>query len=160
VVDPLGGSYYVEKLTGQVKERAREYIQRIDELGGAVAAIEQGYIQREIQESALRFQQEVESQQRAIVGVNRFGGGKEKVEKLFRVDPSWVERQKERTRKVRAGRDKQAAKAALKRLERAAHGNENTMPVFIECAEAYCTLGEMCDVLRAAWGEMREIVVV
>ncbi|MBI2885851.1 MAG: methylmalonyl-CoA mutase family protein [Chloroflexi bacterium] len=160
VVDPLGGSYYVESLTNRLEAQARDYIEKTDQLGGALAAIEQGYIQREIQEAAYRFQQEVESQKRTIVGVNRFTTGHEKVERLFRLDTSWIERQKARTQEVRASRHQKAAKAALRHLERAARGDENTMPVFLECVEAYCTIGEICDVLRSHWGEMQERVVI
>ena len=160
VIDPLGGSYYVESLTNTLEAQAREYIEKVDQLGGALAAIEQGYIQREIQESAFRFQQDVEAQRKTIVGVNRFAVGHQPVEKLFRVDTSWIERQNARTREVRAKRDQKAAAAALKHLEQAAKTDENTMPAFIECVEAYCTIGEMCDVLRNQWGEMRELVVI
>ncbi|HLE81970.1 MAG TPA: methylmalonyl-CoA mutase family protein, partial [Dehalococcoidia bacterium] len=109
VIDPLGGSYYVESLTNTLEAQAREYIEKVDQLGGALAAIEQGYIQREIQESAFRFQQDVEAQRKTIVGVNRFAVGHQPVEKLFRVDTSWIERQNARTREVRAKRDQKAA---------------------------------------------------
>ncbi len=160
VIDPLGGSYYVEHLTNKLEAQAMEYVEKVDALGGALAAIEQGYIQREIQDSAFRFQQDVESGRRTIVGVNKFATEQEKVGKLFRVDSSWIEKQKARTKDVRASRDQKAAAAALKHLEKAAKTDENTMPVFVECVEAYCTIGEICDVLRNQWGEMRELVVI
>ena len=160
VVDPLGGSYYVESLTNTLEEQARAYIAQIDALGGAVAAIQQGYIQREIQESAYRFQRDVESQRQTVVGVNRFTTERTDIPKTFRVDTSWGERQRGRVREVRATRDQRAAAAALQHLEHVARSGENTMPVFIECAEAYCTIGEICDVLRNLWGEMQEVLVI
>ena len=160
VIDPMGGSYYLESLTDTLEAQARDYIARIDQLGGAVAAIQQGYVQREVQEAAYRFQQQIESEDQVIVGVNRFTTAPKPIDKLFRVDPSWVKRQQERTREVRATRDQQAATAALKRLERAVNSGENTMPVLVECVEAYCTIGEICDLLRNLWGEMREVVVI
>jgi len=160
VIDPLGGSYYVESLTNELEERARAYIAEIDRQGGAVAAIQAGYVQREIQEASYRFQMSVERGDQTIVGVNRFTSAARPVEQLFRVDPQWVERQQARTRAVRAERDQAAAAAALRHLEQAARSDENTMPVFIACVEAYCTIGEICDVLRNVWGEMREVVVV
>ncbi len=160
VADPIGGSYYVESLTNALEEKARAYIDEIDRLGGAVAAIQSGYVQREIQEASYRFQMEVERGDQTIVGVNRFTSAPKPLEKLFRVDPAWVERQHARTKAVRAERGQRATAAALRRLDHAAHSSENTMPVFVECVEAYCTIGEICDVLRNAWGEMREVVVV
>ena len=160
VIDPMGGSYYLESLTDTLETQARDYIARIDQLGGAVAAIQQGYVQREVQEAAYRFQQQIESEDQVIVGVNRFTTAPKPIDKLFRVDPSWVKRQQERTQEVRAARDQQAAAAALKRLERAVNSGENTMPVLVECVEAYCTIGEICDLLRNLWGEMREVVVI
>jgi methylmalonyl-CoA mutase N-terminal domain/subunit len=160
VIDPMGGSYYVETLTDQLEERARAYITEIDRQGGAVAAIQAGYVQREIQEASYRFQMSVERGDQTIVGVNRFTSAPRTVEKLFRVDAQWVDRQRARTKAVRAERDQAAAGAALRHLEQAARSGDNTMPVFIECVEAYCTIGEVCDVLRNVWGEMREVVVV
>ena len=140
VIDPMGGSYYLESLTDTLEAQARDYIARIDQLGGAVAAIQQGYVQREVQEAAYRFQQQIESEDQVIVGVNRFTTAPKPIDKLFRVDPSWVKRQQERTQEVRAARDQQAAAAALKRLEQAVNSGENTMPVLVECVEAYCTI--------------------
>ncbi|MEK7214655.1 MAG: methylmalonyl-CoA mutase family protein [Chloroflexota bacterium] len=160
VADPMGGSYYVESLTNALEEKARGYIDEIDRLGGAVAAIQSGYVQREVQEASYRFQMEVERGDQTIVGVNKFTAAPRPLEKLFRVDPAWVERQRARTKAVRAERDQRAAGAALRKLGPAARSSKNTMPVFVECVEAYCTIGEICDVLREAWGEMREVVVV
>lgn len=160
VVDPLGGSYFIEYLTNKLEAEAREYIDKIDSMGGAVAAIEQGYMQREIQDASYRFMRQMEDQQKTVVGMNRFQGPEEKITNLFRVDPSWTERQKERLKEVRSTRDNRAASASLRRLEQAARGSENTMPIFVECVENYCTIGEMCDVLRGVFGEMREIAAL
>ncbi|MDI6856972.1 MAG: methylmalonyl-CoA mutase family protein [Dehalococcoidia bacterium] len=158
-VDPLGGSYVVECLTDTLEEEAEEYIRRIDEMGGAMRAIEQGYQQREIQTNAYRMQRDLEEGRRIVVGVNRFVSDHTPVEGLLRVNPKVGERQARRLRKLRRERDNAAAKAALDRLADAARGAENTMPCFIECAENYVTLGEMCDALRSIWGEQKESIV-
>ncbi len=158
VVDPLAGSYYVESLTDQTEAAAWRYIEEIDALGGALRAIEQGFIQAEIQESAYRHQQEVERGDRVIVGVNRFaeeGGGM--TADLLRVDPSVRDRQVARINAVKARRDEAMACAALAALEAAARGTENTMPRILACVEALCTLGEISDTLRAVFGEATEL---
>ncbi|MDP8924431.1 MAG: methylmalonyl-CoA mutase family protein [Chloroflexota bacterium] len=158
VVDPLAGSYFIESLTDQVEAAAWRYIEQIDQLGGALRAIEQGFIQAEIQESAYRFQQEVERGERVIVGVNRFvdeapGAPPE----TLRVDPSVLDRQVERIARVKARRDERQARAALEALGEAARGTENTMPRILACVEALCTLGEISDTLRGVFGEAREL---
>jgi len=158
VVDPLAGSYFVESLTEQTEAAAWRYIEEIDDLGGALRAIEQGYIQAEIQESAYRFQQEVERGERVIVGVNRFAdeaGGKSA--EILRVDPAVRDRQIARIQAVKARRDEREAQAALVALEAAARGTENTMPRILACIEALCTLGEISDTLRAVFGEAGEL---
>jgi methylmalonyl-CoA mutase N-terminal domain/subunit len=158
VVDPLAGSYFVESLTEQTEAAAWKYVRQIDDLGGALRAIEQGFIQAEIQESAYRFQQEIERGDRVIVGVNRFeveGGGSEA--EILRVDPSVRDRQKARIEAVKARRDGRAAGEALADLERAARGTENTMPRILACVEALCTVGEISDTLRAVFGEATEL---
>jgi methylmalonyl-CoA mutase, N-terminal domain len=158
VVDPLAGSYFVESLTEQVEEAAWRYIERIDQLGGALRAIEHGYIQNEIQDSAYRFQQEVERGDRVIVGLNRFADEEPGVPPtILRVDPSVRDRQTERIQAVKARRDAPAARAALDALERAARGTENTMPRILACIESLCTLGEISDTLRGVFGEAREL---
>ncbi len=154
-VDPLGGSYYIESLTDTIEAEAEDYIKRIDEMGGALAAIEQGFPQREIQESSYRYQKAVEAQTRVVVGVNKFVTSYEKPP-ILRVDPGVSKRQIERLTKVKKDRDNKKVDAALKKLGETARGTGNTMPAFIECAEAYATIGEMCDVLRGVFGEQRE----
>jgi methylmalonyl-CoA mutase N-terminal domain/subunit len=158
VVDPLAGSYYVESLTEQVEAAAWRYIEQIDALGGALRAIEQGFVQAEIQESAYRFQQEVERGDRVIVGVNRYADGeKSSTPDILRVDPAVRDRQVERISAVKARRDEAAAQAALAALEAAARGTDNTMPRILACVESLCTLGEISDTLRTVFGEAREL---
>jgi methylmalonyl-CoA mutase N-terminal domain/subunit len=157
VVDPLAGSYYVEWLTDEVERRAWDYLDRIDEMGGSLAAVEQGYIQREIQESAYRHQQEVERGDRVIVGTNRFRSTEpEPPAEILVVDPAIRERQIEGLRALRARRDGARCAELLSRLEAAALGTENMMPLIVEAVEAYCTLGEISDAFRRAWGEAKD----
>jgi methylmalonyl-CoA mutase N-terminal domain/subunit len=150
--DPFGGSYFVEALTEELEKQARELIARIDELGGAVAAIEQGFVQAEIEASAFRHQSDVESGTRVVVGVNAFtDGGAERVE-LLHVDPEIERRQKERAARVRAERDADAAARALADVRDAAVTDANLLPVMREALRARCTIGEICGVLRELWG--------
>ncbi|MFP3897777.1 MAG: methylmalonyl-CoA mutase [Dehalococcoidia bacterium] len=159
VVDPVGGSYYVEHLTNSLEKEAGELISRIDDLGGAVAAIEQGYQQKEIQDSSYRYQKDIESGKHTVVGVNRFVSPYPKIAGLLRVKPEVEARQKERTAQVRKERGNGYVFQALKRLEDAARSRDNTMPAFLECAEAYATLGEICDVLRKVFATQKEFLV-
>ena len=159
VVDPLGGSYYIEHLTGSLEKEAGEYIAKIDSLGGAVAAIEQGYQQKEIQDSSYRYQKEIESSKRTVVGVNKFVSPYPKIAGLLRVKPEVEKRQQERTAQVRKGRDNGKVNQSLKRLEDVARSADNTMPAFLECVEAYATAGEICDVLRKVFGTQKEFLV-
>ena len=159
VADPLGGSYYLETLTGRIEEEARRYIERIEDLGGALAAIEQGFQQREIQENSYRLQKQVEAGRRTVVGVNKFQTEEAPVEGAFRLDAAVAQRQVDRLKRVRAERDGARAEALLARLEEAARSEVNLMPVFIECVESYVTLGEICAVLRNVFGEQREFMV-
>jgi len=152
-IDPLAGSYYVEYLTKEIERRARDYIERIDRLGGALRAIETGFVQREIEESAYRYQKEIERGDRVVVGVNRFTVEEEVPLRRLKVDPRVRERQMERLRALRERRDSERVSALLGRLEKAARSGENLMPLFIECVEAYATLGEICEVLRGVFGE-------
>ncbi|MCK4964898.1 MAG: methylmalonyl-CoA mutase, partial [Dehalococcoidia bacterium] len=156
-VDPLAGSYFVESLTDTLEAEAMGYIERIDSMGGALAAIEQGFPQREIQESSYRYQKDIESERRVVVGVNKFVSSYPKPSGLLRLDPEVAKRQKERLARVKQERNGDAVGAALKKLEGAARGTENTMPAFLECVAAYATIGEICDVLRGVFGEQREI---
>lgn len=159
VVDPLGGSYYIEHLTDSLEKEAGEYIAKIDSLGGAVAAIEQGYQQREIQDSSYRHQKEIESGKRTVVGVNKFVSPYPKIVGLLRVKPEVEKRQRERTAQVRKARDNGKVKQSLKRLEDVARSKDNTMSAFLECVEAYATVGEICDVLRKIFSTQKEFLV-
>ena len=152
-VDPLAGSYYVEKLTDEIEARSRDYLDRIDAMGGALAAIEAGYIQREIQESAYRYQKAVEAQAQIVVGVNRFQAAEDRKPRLMRVDESAGAAQVERLRHLRAGRDAAAVKHALTALQDAAQADANLMPLILDAVEAYATTGEICNVLRRVFGE-------
>jgi methylmalonyl-CoA mutase N-terminal domain/subunit len=156
-VDPLAGSFYVEALTNEVESRAWELIERIDVMGGAVAAIEQGFMQDEIARSAYRYQQEIESGEKVIVGVNKFAVKEGATEEVFRIDDSIRQVQTERLQTLRAKRDNAAVAALLQRLEAAAHTTENLMPIVVEAVEQYCTLGEIADTLRKVWGEHKGI---
>ncbi len=155
VVDPLGGSWYVENLTDQLEQRALEYIGEIDRQGGAVAAIEQGYQVREIGESAYRHQREVDAGDRTVVGVNRYVTDTPPLGNLLRVDPEVARQQAERLARLRASRDNAQVKTSLARLEEVARTGENTIPATLECVENYCTLGEICQVFRSAFGEQQ-----
>ena len=159
-VDPLGGAYYVEHLTDRVEAEAQAYIDRIDDIGGAMAAIEQGYPQREIQENAYRMQRELEAGRRVVVGVNKYVTEEPPLEGLLRVDPRVGQRQCERLRELRARRDGRRVRRLLGRIEEAARGSDNLMPLFIEAVEAHATLGEICDALRGVWGEQKETLTV
>lgn len=154
VVDPLGGSYYVEAMTNAIYDEAAEYIRKIDEMGGAVVAIEKGYIQKEIQESAYKWQMEVESGLRTIVGVNKFQVEEKPVEGLLRVDASVGVNQAKKTQKVREERDNTAVEKALAALKAgAADESVNLMPLILDAVRTYATLGEICNVLRDVFGE-------
>jgi methylmalonyl-CoA mutase, N-terminal domain len=150
--DPLGGSYFIEALTDELEAKAWELIERVDELGGAVAAIEQGFVQDEIEQAAFRWQQEVEAGERVIVGVNRFTEGDEEPIELHRLDPAAEKRQLERTARVRAERNAQDADAALAAVRDAARGDGNLLVPMREALRARCTVGEICNALRDEFG--------
>lgn len=150
-VDPLGGSWYVEYLTNEIEKRAEELLARIDEMGGAVEAIERGWTKREIEESAYRMQKKVETGERKVVGVNDFTEPEGAVE-IYRPDPTMATKQIERLKKVRAGRDQTAVDAALGKIRSAARGTDNLLYSMREALGAYATLGEVCDVLREEFG--------
>jgi methylmalonyl-CoA mutase, N-terminal domain len=154
-VDPLGGSYYVESLTNRIEREALDYIRRIDEMGGAVAAIERGYVQREIQDAAYAYQKAVEAGRRVVVGLNKFKVEEAAPRGLLRVDPAVGERQAASLRELRARRDGGRAEAALRGVGAAARGGDNLMPPILEAVKAYATLGEICGELRAVFGEYR-----
>ncbi|MDY6916807.1 MAG: methylmalonyl-CoA mutase family protein [Chloroflexota bacterium] len=160
IVDPLGGSYAVEALTDMVEKEAEEYIGKIDAIGGALAAIEQGFQQREIQESSYRTQKDIESEKKVVVGVNKFVSPYPKITGLLRLNPEVARRQTERLAQVRQERDSAKVGAALERLEKVAKSTDNTMPAFVECVEAYASIGEICDVLRGVFGEQKEFLAI
>jgi methylmalonyl-CoA mutase N-terminal domain/subunit len=159
-IDPFGGSYYVESLTDEIEKKAQGYIDRVEDMGGSVAAIESGYMQSEIQEAAVGQQQEIESGQRVVVGVNRFRSDEEPEPTIFRVNTELAQGQMERLRRVRATRDAGAATAALEQLRATAQGTDNLMPAILDAVRAYATLGEICGERRTAWGEYRPPTVV
>src|SRR5213079_1785068 len=150
--DPLGGSYFIEALTDELEAKAWELIERIDELGGAVAAVEQGFVQDEIEQAAFRWQQEVEAGERVIVGVNRFTEGDEEPIELHRLDPAAEKRQLERTARVRSERNAQEADAALDAVLEVARGDGNLLVPMREALRARCTVGEICNTLRDEFG--------
>ena len=154
-IDPLAGSYFIESLTDELEAKAVEYIDRIDKLGGAVQAIENGYQQREIHDAAFRYQQAIETKQQIIVGVNDFTVEEDHHDELLKVDLALEERQKERVAGVRAERNQAAAQAALDRVGQVARDGGNLMPAIIDAVRAYVTLGEISDALRNEFGEYR-----
>ncbi|PZC44792.1 MAG: methylmalonyl-CoA mutase, N-terminal domain [Chloroflexi bacterium] len=174
VIDPLGGSYYVEQLTDEIEAEAIRYIEQIDQLGGAVASIEQGYQQREIMEAAYGRQVDLERETAAArqngaapgatgavtVGVNRFTTDETAHPEVVRVDPSVGQRQSRKLEQLRARRDSAAAGASLDRVQQAASGEENLMPLIMDAVKAEATLGEIANGLRAVWGEHREAVII
>jgi methylmalonyl-CoA mutase, N-terminal domain len=158
-VDPLGGAFMVEALTQEIKAAAQKYIEKIDSMGGAIKAIEKGFQQREIQTSSYRYQQEVETEKRIIVGVNKFVAPYAKIKSLLRVDPAAEKKQIALLKIIKQERDSRDVAASLENLKKVALGEENTMPAFIRCVEAYTTVGEICDTLRGVFGIQRESVI-
>ncbi|MDR7413916.1 MAG: methylmalonyl-CoA mutase family protein, partial [Armatimonadota bacterium] len=159
-VDPLGGSYFVEALTNRIEEEAWRYIRRIDELGGMLAAVEAGFPQREIADAAYHYQQQLERKEKIVVGVNEFVSGEPQPIPILRIPPEVERRQVERLKRVRAERDPERVRACLEELRRVAEAGGNTMYPILEAVKAYATLGEICDVFRAVWGEYREPAVL
>ncbi len=159
-VDPLGGSYFVEATTDRLEEEACRLIEQIDRMGGAVAAIETGFQQREIQESAYRVHVETERGGRVVVGVNRFQSEERSTDEILRVAPAVGHRQVERLEQVRRLRNNGRLPARVKALTDAARSEENLMPLILDCVEEYASVGEICSALRHVWGEQREVLVV
>ena len=157
--DPLGGSWMVECLTRNLEEAAEQYIDKIDSLGGALAAIEKGFQQREIQESSYRYQRDIEEERRGIVGVNKFVTHYAGIKGLVRVNPEEARKQVERLNEVKRERNSKEVAASLENLKRVARSSENTMPAIIRCVEAYATVGEICDTLREVFGVQREFLI-
>lgn len=152
-VDPLAGSYYVEALTSEIERQASEYIRKIDEMGGAVKAVECGYVEQEIQDSAYRFQKAVESNEQVIVGVNRFQVKEDLPSNLLRVDPAVRETQMRKLAQIRSERDSHDVHSSLEELRKAALGTDNLVPPILDAVKKRATLGEICDVLRGVFGE-------
>src|SRR5262245_12444298 len=159
-VDPLGGSYFVEKLTRELEEETLAYFATIDGMGGMVEAIERGYPQKEIAESAYRFQQAVEQKDKIIVGVNDFAGDEQEPIGILYIDESVALRQLAGLEHGKATRDNDRVRSSLERLQAAARAGENTMPLLLDAVRAYATIGEMCDALREVWGEYEETPVI
>lgn len=152
-IDPVAGSYLIESLTDEIEKRASEYIQQIDALGGAMSAIEQGFMQNEIQNAAYAYQKAVESKEQLVIGVNAFDVEEEIDLEQLQVDPRIEQQQRERLAELRHNRDAQKAQELLEHLQSSAQTDENLMPLLIECVEKDLTLGEICGVLRQVWGE-------
>ncbi len=159
-IDPLGGSYLIEHLTNEIENQAKEYIQKISDLGGALQAIEDGYIQREIQDVAYVAQQLIERKESIVVGVNAYHSDIPANINLLKVDPTIELVQRKRLAEVRECRNPERAADLLLRLAYAAESDENLMPLLIECVEADLTLGEICGRLRDVWGEYRPPTVI
>jgi methylmalonyl-CoA mutase N-terminal domain/subunit len=159
-VDPLAGSYYLEYLTDQIEARAKDYIDQIDKMGGAVAAIEKGFIQKEIGDSAYRYQREIEKNERIVVGLNKFQVKEEgKPKDLLKVDPAVGGKQVARLNELKSSRDNNAVAQALAELKAAAQGTDNLMPPILKAVKTLATLGEICDTLRSVWGEYEMAVM-
>ncbi|HSA34453.1 MAG TPA: methylmalonyl-CoA mutase family protein, partial [bacterium] len=159
-VDPLAGSYYVESMTDRIEEKAAAYIKRIDELGGMVAAIEKGYPQQEIQDAAYRYQKEIESGERIVVGVNKFQIKEQPPKNLLRVDRSIQVAQIKKIAAVKSERDNDLVKRRLAEVKKAAQGTDNLMPKILDAVKAYATLGEIVGEMVGVYGEHKESVVL
>ncbi len=159
-IDPLGGAYYLESLTNEMEERAVEYIQEIDDMGGAIVAIERGYFQKEIADSAYKYQRETDRKERLIVGVNEYATGEDTLIPILRIDPKVEEDQVSGLTALRRERDNRRVEDALKKLQRAAEKGENLMPGILEAVRVYASLGEICGVLRRTYGEYKELIVI
>jgi methylmalonyl-CoA mutase, N-terminal domain len=159
-IDPLAGSYYVEYLTNEIEKRAIDYIREIDKMGGASAAIESGYIQKKIQEGAYRYQKEIESGERILIGVNKFKVDEPVSMKLQKVDPQVEKDQLEKLSKTKATRDNRKVRSVLERLRKTAEGNANLMYPILDAVKAYATLGEICDTLRETFGEYKGVTFI
>jgi methylmalonyl-CoA mutase N-terminal domain/subunit len=156
-IDPLAGSYYVEALTNKMEQGVYEYFDKIEKLGGVIKAIELGFFQKEIAESAKRYQREIETKERIIVGVNDFTLKNEGLEiPLLKIDPQVEQEQRESLRRLREQRDNEKVKRSLEDLAEAARGTANVMPRILECARSLATLGEICDVFREVYGKWEE----
>ena len=159
-VDPLAGSYYIENLTNQIEEKVFEYLDKIEDLGGMGQAIEKGYIQKQIQDSAYKYQREIEEQERVVVGMNKYQTEEEPPDDILQVDPKLREQQMEKLEKLKNERNQQKVAKSLQKLQQAAASDENLMPYILESVRHYATLGEICDILRKEFGEYQESIVL
>ena len=159
--DPLGGSYYIEALTNEMERKAMDYIQKVDEMGGAIVAIEKGFFQKEIADSAYKYQKETDEKKRTIVGVNDYTTKEEKCPiELSRIDPKVEQQQVDNLQKLKRERNNKKAKETLEKLHYAAQKDENLMPTIIEAIKSYATIGEITEVLRQVYGEYKELIVI
>jgi methylmalonyl-CoA mutase, N-terminal domain len=158
-IDPLGGSYYLEELTGRLESEAYDYFRRIDELGGVIAAIRENFFQREIAEASFRYQSEVEAEERIVVGVNHYELDDDEPIPILRIDPELEQKQVERVRSLRSRRNSAQVETALAELKQAAAGDRNLLEPIVAGAKAYVTMGEMCEAFREVWGTWRETPV-
>lgn len=159
-VDPLAGSYYIEKMTKEIEDAVMEYINQIEKLGGAPKAIEKGFIQREIQNSAYQYQKDVEDKKRIIVGVNQFQSEEETMKDLLKVNPEIEKQQIKKLEEVKNNRDESKVKESLYLLKEAASSDKNVMPFILDCVRGYATLGEICDQLREIFGEYKDSIKI
>jgi methylmalonyl-CoA mutase N-terminal domain/subunit len=160
-IDPLAGSYYVEALTNEMEEKAMDYIQKVDDMGGAIVAIEKGFFQKEIADSSYKYQREIDEKKRTIVGVNDYQIAKDKYPiELLRVDPKVEKEQLANLNRLKKTRNNKKVEETLNKLERSAEKDENLMPAIIEAVKAYASLGEICEVLRKVYGEYKELIVI
>jgi methylmalonyl-CoA mutase N-terminal domain/subunit len=159
-VDPLAGSYYIEKMTKEIEDAVMEYINQIDKLGGAPKAIEKGFVQREIQNSAYQYQKDVEDKKRIVVGVNKFQSEEETMKDLLKVNPEIEKQQVKKLEEVKSNRAGKEVTEKLARLKKAAKSNENVMPFILDCVKNYATLGEICDQLRDVFGEYKDSIKI
>ena len=159
-IDPLAGSYYVENLTNEMEKRTMEYFRKLDDMGGAIPAIEKGFFQKEIADSAYEYQKEVDEKRRILVGVNDYTTEEKQPIKVLRVDPKVEEEQVASLHKLKRERDNKKVNEMLEKLHYAAERDENLMPIIIDAVKAYATIGEICDVLRKIYGEFKELIVI
>jgi methylmalonyl-CoA mutase N-terminal domain/subunit len=159
-IDPLAGSYYVEYLTNEIEKKAMDYIRKIDEMGGAPTAIEMGYIQKEILEGAYRYQKEIESEERILIGVNKFKVDEHVSMKLAKIDPRVEIDNLEKLKKIKARRDNLKVEFFLEKLKEAAQGDANLMYPILDAVKTYATLGEICSTLREVFGEYKGVTFI
>ncbi|TKJ36140.1 methylmalonyl-CoA mutase, partial [bacterium (candidate division B38) B3_B38] len=159
-VDPLGGSFLIERITSEIESKAMEYIERIDQMGGSLKAIEAGFFQREIQESAYRYQKETEEGRRVVVGVNKYTTEEKAPFQLLTIEPRVEREQIKRLRKLKRERDDNLVARALDEVEKAARGEQNLIPPILQAVESYATVGEISDCLRKVFGVYQEPAII